>query len=86
MWHFSPYAVYDLAIPNEQKYEYKKNNKEENLKDNRNINNDKNFLINHTKENFDQAIKSGLMAKTSILLFLFSISLALIFNNNIKFL
>ena len=72
MKHFSPYAVYDIiniTLPDTVP---------------KNSDNSKNFLINPTKENFEQTIKSGLIAKISVLIFLILIPLALIFNKLTK--
>ncbi len=96
MQHFSPYAVYDPidstvpdTVPDYQKKEPEEKQKNDNNEslipnDDKNSNNGKNFLINPTKENFGQAIKSGLITKISILFFLILIPSALIFNKIIK--
>ena len=68
---------------NEEPKEEPKNDNNENLipkNNDKNSNNGKNFLINPTKENFDQAINSGLIAKISVLIFLILIPSVLIFN------
>ena len=92
MQHFSPYAVYDPidstvpdTVPDDQKKEPEEKQKNDNNEslipnDDKNSNNGKNFLINPTKENFDQAINSGLIAKISVLIFLILIPSVLIFN------
>ena len=96
MQHFSPYAVYDPidsfvpdTVPDDQKKEPEEKQKNDNNEslipnDDKNSNNGKNFLINPTKENFGQAINSGLITKISILFFLILIPSALIFNKIIK--
>ena len=96
MQHFSPYAVYDPidstvpdTVPDDQKKEPEEKQKNDNNEslipnDDKNSNNGKNFLINPTKENFGQAIKSGLIAKISVLIFLILIPSVLIFNKIIK--